>query len=379
MKIKFGGNNNLISKNNNFKNMIIIFLIITLIIICLVYVNYQSRKKNNNCSYIKSSYDNTSSITNINTQDDNMKYKLCDYYILSASNCCSSGSNKNDFVDICALENCIKMGARFLDFKVYNKKGNPVVAASSSDSNYYKETYNELDLQDVLYTVDDKAFSSEGCPNPEDPLILYFRIFSSELDIYNKIGEYIKKCFDNRLLPSATYANESSGHNIGNKPLTSYMGRVIIIVDKVNKNLFNKSNLKQYTNLTTGPDSPFVRKYYSSDVEFMQDKEDVIKFNMLNLTIVLPDLTTSNENYDTSSAMSQGCQMISLNYQKNDTFTQHYYDKFNSNNCAFILKPDSLRAVIKTIDEIPPVPEEKNCVAKPRTFTVGTEQKTFKL
>ena len=56
-------------------------------------------------------------------------YNLRDYYIKTAYNCCTAGEYKNDFVNVCALKNCIRQGARCLDFEIYSVKGSPVVAA----------------------------------------------------------------------------------------------------------------------------------------------------------------------------------------------------------------------------------------------------------
>ena len=53
-------------------------------------------------------------------------YRLRDFYIKTAYNCCASGSYSHDFVDMCALENCIKLGARCLDFEVYSFDNKPV-------------------------------------------------------------------------------------------------------------------------------------------------------------------------------------------------------------------------------------------------------------
>ena len=52
--------------------------------------------------------------------------RLGDYFIKTAYNCCCAGNYKNDFVNICALKNCILQGARGLDFEIYSIDGKTV-------------------------------------------------------------------------------------------------------------------------------------------------------------------------------------------------------------------------------------------------------------
>ena len=116
-------------------------------------------KKESNCKYISSQYNDGTSIATF--KEDLLsknKYFLNEYYILSAHNCCCSGNNKNDYVDICALDNCIKQGARMLDFKIYNKNNKAIVASSSDTSYKYKETYNYFEIGDVFKTITNKLF-----------------------------------------------------------------------------------------------------------------------------------------------------------------------------------------------------------------------------
>ena len=57
--------------------------------------------------------------------------------------------NRNDInscVELCALENAMNMGARCLDFEIYNKNGLPIVATSSKmDSNFTKDDIQDFD------------------------------------------------------------------------------------------------------------------------------------------------------------------------------------------------------------------------------------------
>ena len=53
--------------------------------------------------------------------------KLINYHVKSAYNCCCGDGYKNNFVAICALEKCIAIGCRFLDF---DGKGKSVIWAA---------------------------------------------------------------------------------------------------------------------------------------------------------------------------------------------------------------------------------------------------------
>ena len=356
---------------------LLIFIAFTAFIV-LFYVMVQIRKKDNNCKNIIQEYANNCSMTSIDFSNEHNTYSLHDYYVLGAYNCCVSGTNKNDYVDICALESCIKNGFRFLDFKIYNKKGEPIVASASKDSVHYKETYNYLPISTVLQTIKDRAFMSDNCPNPNDPLFLYFRIISNKQNIYDGLADNIEKYLAEYMLSSQGFSNESSGKNITSLKLKQFTKRVIIIVDKTNENLFNNSKLKQVTNLTTGPNSPFVRKYKISDIDSMSDTSDLIQYNRVNMSIVTPENKIQTNNYNASSSFSSGCQFICMNAQTMDNEMAFTYEKFNKTNCAFILKPKPLRSVKVTIG---PFYSENassaSCEPEERTILIGSKEHTF--
>mgnify|MGYP001194833472 CR=1 FL=1 len=364
----------IIQNNNYLVNMMVILFIVFLIIMLIFYIKNEISKKENNCSNINSQYSDGNSISNFNLKrSEKFNFFLNEYYVLSAHNCCCSGNNKNDYVDICALENCIKQGARLLDFKIYNKNNKPVVASSSDTSFKYKETYNYLSIEDVFNTIINKAFSSGSCPNYKDPLLLYFRMYSNESNVYDELANSIDKILSPRLLSSINYSNESNGKNIFNKKMINFMGKIIIIVNVDNQSLFNDSKLKQYTNITSGANSPFIQLKTSFNINATQDLDDLIQYNKMKSTIVVPDLNTLDVNYDPSTSLSSGCQFISMNFQNKDNYLKYLLDKFNKLNSAFMLKPKNLRPTELNSEPKEQVPEEKNCVPKKRVQTIGTE------
>ena len=80
-------------------------------------------------------------IKSINPNSDQFGLNLRDYYIKTAYNCCSAGKYKNDFVNLCALKDCIKQGARCLDFQVFSLNNQPVIAVSTKQELFLKESY----------------------------------------------------------------------------------------------------------------------------------------------------------------------------------------------------------------------------------------------
>lgn len=368
----------IIQNNNNLVNILVILFIVFLCVLLVFYIKSEISKRENNCKYISSQYNDGTSIATF--KEDRLsrnKYFLNEYYILSAHNCCCSGNNKNDYVDICALDNCIKQGARMLDFKIYNKNNKAIVASSSDTSYKYKETYNYLEIGDVFKTIINKAFSSGTCPNYNDPLILYFRMYTSEKDVYDDLAENIQSYLSPRLLASITYSNESNGNNIFNKSMSNFMKKIIIVTHVNDQQLFDKTKLKQYTNMTSGPNSPFIQLKTSFNVNATQNVDDLIQYNKMKSTIVIPDLNTIDINYDPSTSLTSGCQFICMNFQNKDNYLTYLLDKFNNSNSAFMLKPENLRPIEVTTEPKQVVPESMNCVPKTRTQTIGSEVITY--
>ena len=155
------------------------------------------------------------------------------------------------------------------------------------------------------------------------------------------------------------------------------MGKIIIIVHIDNQSLFNESKLKQYTNMTSGPNSPFIQLKTSFNINASQNLDDLIQYNKMKSTVVIPDLNTLDINYDPSISLSSGCQFISMNFQNKDNYLKYLLEKFNNVNSAFMLKPKNLRPAESISEAKDQVPEENNCVPKKRVQTIGTETITY--
>ena len=320
------------------KSILLIFSLL-LFLIC-IWIYNKMTLNTANCVTISKLYHGSTSIKSVVETTDVYKHSLRDCYVKTAYNACSGGQYKNDFVNLCALENVIKQGARCIDLEIYSLDNEPVVATSSTNNYSIKETYNSIKFGDVLTTISNNAFSGSTCPNQGDPIILHLRIMSNNKDIYEKIAALIEKILQG-LLMGPTYSYENNGRNFGEVLIADIMGKVVIIVDKSNP-LFESSKLDEYVNLTSS--SVFMRKLrHTVDVKYAHDKDELKKYNTDNMSIVMPDLSASNANYSWESAWSCGCQFTSMCFQNLDHNMKTYNKQFDGVGHAYILKPPELR------------------------------------
>jgi hypothetical protein len=303
-----------------------------------------------NCKNLGSFYDKFPMIHTININNDQYQYNLRDYYIKTAYNCCASGDLKNNYVNVCALKTCIKQGVRCLDFEIYSVDNEPVIACSSLNSYYTKETYNVVLFSDAMNIVNNYAFSSSACPNSGDPLILHLRIMSNNKPIYDKMAEIILNTLSMRLM-GKEYSYENNGLNFGITPLKDLMGKVIICVDKTNP-LFVDTLLDEYVNMASN--AAFMRSMRFQDVKLTPDMQELIEFNKKQMSIVLPDYSASSANPSSVLSLNYGAQLVALSFQNFDSSLEFYNEMFESNGCAFVLKPEVLRYIVVTIPEPPP-------------------------
>ena len=89
---------------------IIIIILVALIFISIFWWVYGKLTLDNaNCQRMNKLYNNFPPIHTINIGNQQFSNNLRDYYIKTAYNCCSAGTNKNDFVNVCALKKCISL------------------------------------------------------------------------------------------------------------------------------------------------------------------------------------------------------------------------------------------------------------------------------
>lgn len=330
------------------------FIIAILVIGLIAYTIDKLRLNKNNCDALGKIYTSFPKLSSFNTNDATYQYLLRDYYIKTAYNCCCGGQFKNDYVNVCALKTCIAQGARVLDFEIYSVDDNPVIATSAVVNNRVKQMYNQIHLEEALQVVNNYAFSGGSCPNPNDPLILHFRISSNNDKIYKKMADTIYSTIQSRLL-GKEYSYEYTGRNLGSVPLKEFAGKIIISVDRANP-LFENTPLKEYVNIASN--SIFLRASRQYDITNTPDSTELIEYNKKNMTLTLPDLSVYNNNTSPILNFNYGCQCVGMSFQNFDANMQYYSLFFDKVGHAFVLKPENLRYVPVTIpDPTPQSPE----------------------
>jgi hypothetical protein len=341
----------------------------------------------------------------ISSQYSQCIHNLRDYYILTAYNCCSGGNYKNDYVGLCNLIAVISQGVRCLDFEIYSLNNQPIVATSSSPlySTCYKESYNSIPFGDIMTTIQSYAYSNSTCPNPTDPIIMHLRIKSANCTMLNNLADIFEQ-FDTLLLgPQFSY--EFNGNNLGALPLLvfsginnpSKQGSIIIIVDQMTNGIITaimNSRLWEYVNMVSG--STFMQVVQNTTLESESDLNDFIQYNMVNMTMVIPDSGGNPANPNFLLSQLSGCQMCAMRWQLPDINLQLCTTScistsidpstntnptgintcFNQVGFAFVLKPSNLRYSPTTFD-VSAADPSLSYYPNAHTVQVGTQTYTY--
>jgi len=348
--------------SEDFVSYVIILFICIILIIIIWYIIYLNKLENSECNFMNGLYPSLDgNIKSINTADPDCGYNLYDYYIKTAYNACSGGNYTNDFTDICNLKAVIKQGVRCLDFEIYSIDNNPVVATSTTDNFFVKETFNSVNFSDVMSIIKDYAFSGGTCPNPKDPIIIHLRIMSNNQQMYSNLAN-IFKSYDSIML-GKDYSYENYGENLGTTPILQLMGKIILIVDKTNNSFLENKNLLEYINLTSN--SVFMRAVDYYNVKNNPDINELTNFNKTGMTIAIPDKGSNPPNPSSILCRAAGCQMVAMRYQTIDNFLEENALFFDEGGYAFCLKPAQLRYQPVTIQ--PPTPQNPEYSYETRT------------
>lgn len=358
-----------VDKINQIMIIIIGFIFFTVFFWCYRKLSLDTK----NCENLNALYSEPSLVRSINIKNPIYNYKLRDYYIKTAYNCCSAGIFKNDFVNLCALKSCIKQGARCLDFEIYSIDNNPVIAISSKINFSVKGSYNSIPFSEAMTVISTYAFSGSTCPNHEDPLILHFRIMSNNPKIQNQMATVLYNTLEDRLL-GKKFSYENDGVNLGGYQLNLLMGKVVIIVDKANP-IFVNTKLYEYVNLASN--SVFMRSLRFNDVKFSPDTKELLYYNKENMSIVLPDTSATNNNFSPTLPMTYGCQMIGLSFQNFDKNMEFYTKMFDESGSAFILQDEMYRYVPIFIEKPPPQNPDYSYGTRVRPILDGIEDLFF--
>ena len=346
--------NNAIKSVTEMKDSTAVFYLVAItlmiILIAFLYYFYYSFLRSKECSTMNSIYGDLNGKIRSIDNSEQFNYTFKDYYIKTAYNCCSGGNYRNDYVDTCILKALLKQGVRGLDFEIFSIEDKPVVATSTSDSYYIKETFNYVDFGDVMKIIRDYAFSTATAPNALDPIIIHLRIKSNNQEMYKNFAKLLEG-FDS-LLMSKDYDSEYYGQNFGNVEIQKLMGKIVIIVDRSNTSFLECPEFYKFINMTSN--SVFMRSLHYYDIKYTPDLNELINFNKQNMTIGMPDKGANPENPSSVVMRETGCQLLGMRYQYIDVNIEENDIFFDENGYAFVLKPEPLRYVPVTIPLPPP-------------------------
>ena len=368
--------------NNAFKSvkemkestLILLIVVVTLllILIAVIYYFYYSFLRKRECNAMDTIYGEVNTkIQSVDPGLEDFGYTFKDYYIKTAYNCCSGGNYKNDYVDTCILKDILKQGVRGLDFEIFSIGDEPVVATSTSDSYYIKETFNYINFNDIMPIIRDYAFASSTCPNPFDPIIIHLRIKSTNQNMYKRFAEIFKNF--NALMLDDSYSYECQGTNMGNVQLSDIMGKVVLIVDRSNTAFLECPEFYEYVNMTSN--SVFMRALHYYDIKYTPDMNELIEYNKQNMTIGMPDKGSNPDNPSAIVMREMGCQLLGMRYPLIDTNIEENNIFFDENGYAFVLKPEKLRYTPVTI----PAPTPQNPDVSYATKTIQSDFYNFEV
>lgn len=311
-----------------------LFLFLTCIGFIMFYFLSKEFRVAKTLSYMKI-YTNFQTLTSLNTKALK-EFKLANFHIASSFNSAHSGHQMFDYVSNEMIYANLKSGARFLEFTIFNSEygdnAEPLVS-NGYQVGEWKLMANSITFDEACQTIKDNAFdvssSVNGVYNPKDPLFISLNLKTNySIPVLNKIHKILGKHFLNLML-SSEYSY--SKRNLGEIPLIDLMGRVIIF----STDGYQGSNLEEFVNYTWGKEH--AKRIHHSEIE---SEKDLLEHNKKSLSMIIPhqegDIFTNN--YDPVIAWRQGCQFVSMNYQKVDSAMDAYISKFK--NKSFVLKPD---------------------------------------
>jgi len=299
-------------------------------IVVIAWIFGQSELLSKACDKLKnptitnvSYFSNSNSILGEASENfDNPAYtKLINYHVKSAYNCCCGDGYKNNFVAVCALEYCIANGCRFLDFEIYSYNNDPIIASSTAIDNYIKETYNALLLSDVLTIITEQAFDANKTTCANDPLILNFRVKSTNITMLEKMGNLLEEYLGSSNGDFSLLRNYTPINLLHVKMKDLFKKIIIICTFYPSSNILLNPNLLKLKNLINldgkGEHCNTLRTNEVIDTE----STEFINSARTKYIIILPQLDNSTSNFGSKNFFLAGCQAICMKYQTKEAAT----------------------------------------------------------
>jgi hypothetical protein len=279
--------------------------------------------------------------------------KLINYHVKSAYNCCCGDGYKNNFVALCALEYCIANGCRFLDFEIYSYNNDPIIASSTVPDNFIKETYNALLLSDVLTIIIEQAFDANKTTCANDPLILNFRVKSTNITMLEKMGDLLEQYLGSTNGDFGLLRNYRPADLLQVQMKNLFKKIIIICTFYPSSNILLNSNLVKLKNLINldGKGEHCNTHRYTEKIN-QTDTSEFIASATTKYIIILPDLDNSISNFASGKFFTSGCQAICMKHQTKEaatdlegtlTFYNNRFNAENNKNYSWRLKPTGIR------------------------------------
>lgn len=311
--------------------LILYLLTISLVVAAGLFWFSKRNGRSNACQRMQQRYPHINGALQ-SVPDDEAQLTLPHYFVKTAFNACCGGDYANDYLDLCHLKAVLREGARCLDMELYAIDRTPMVACSTSPhATFVKTSYNAIPLADVLNTLSQYAFSFDGAPNPQDPLILHLRVKTNHhASIASALARLCQK-----------HASLFLGKGFGfetqrwlSTPLHSLRGKLILILDDEQLAQAHPT-LAEFVNGISRTTS--MRVYTQS---MLQDTQELQSFNEHALTLVTPDLHLARpSNPHVETCFSAGCQCVAMAFQQyQDPQLALYQSFFDEKGRAFVPK-----------------------------------------
>ena len=338
--------------------LVIVYLVSIIFLIIFTYSIYFRKELTKSTNSIREMKDlieeetndgSLGSISPLTTSDYSRKYKgqfkyaLIDYQIMGSFNSCCTGEVINGYVSLEALQIVLEQGVRLLDFEIY-LKDNKVVVAAGRNNIYMKDTYNELEVGNVLSHI--KKIGINGVSNGTDPLLLNFRIMSKNPAVYHILEKKITEHFGNYLV------NRDYGYGGTNKsdkltniiyaPFEKLKNKVIIFVDDARQTFMEYPKFLELVNGYTGAGGN-LKKYSDYQIQNEGTPNGYKNESKEKLLITTPNIM-EKRNSQWSMHNNSGCQGVLMNFGAgyNDGNMKSYKLHFKEKQKAFLLKPNKL-------------------------------------
>lgn len=246
-----------------------------------------------------------------------------DLMFKSAYNCCCVGNMKNDYVSLCALDNCYRSGARVLDLQIFSLNGQPVVSASSVNQNEYKEMYNYLSFSETILYMKNKFLNTAQSLNNQQVFILNLRIHSNNRQIYDKMAQILIDAFTGNSQIWIPADLKEGDKDLNLHTLNELKNKIIIMVD-----LNASPNMREHFSTTTLSGLALITFGDGFKYHALHANEASLQSGV-ELTALYPTKTYFSNNYDyNDKGVRNKFNFIFMNLQKNDAFSTSYLDAF---------------------------------------------------